>query len=281
LPGRIARRAAAGGEKRADRKVSGGAAGRKRVADHEASAAIAAGSTAAGMVSAGASPGGGSISSVAEQAELDRVRRALERRRAGHTLGPSDVKAIRDYEEKRAGQAWWFRTRRLPQKDLCTLLGVNREQIRRWKAADLPSEQDGHDVYYDLPAVIGWLRRYWQGGVEGDGVETSKRAAEIKLLIRREAALQLKMQLMSGELVHRDDVERGRCERIKMVRGGLEALKRSLAPAVLELGEEATLDQAEALIWDYVEPLLKAFGGQPRRQETRRHGERETRGNGG
>jgi len=262
--------------------VSGGAAGRKRVADHEASAAIAESgrigpnraesgrigpNRAAGSVvpAAGSITGAGPAASVAEQAELDRVRRALERRRAGQTLGASDVKAIRDYEEKRASQAWWSRSRRMPQKDLCTLLGVNREQIRRWKAADLPSEQDGHDVYFDLAAVIAWLRRYWQGGIEGDGVETSKRAAEIKLLIRREAALQLKMQILSGELVHRDDVERGRCERIKMVRSGLEALKRSLAPAVLELGEETTLDQAEALIWDYVEPLLKAFSG--------RHGE--------
>jgi len=198
---------------------------------------------------------------VAEQAESERVRAALEKRRAGRTLTASEIKAIRDYEVRRAAAAWWFRTRRLPQEDLCTLLAVNREQIKRWKTAGLRSEQEGRAVLFDLAPSLAWLRRHWEGGGSGEG-DTSKRAAEIKLLVRREAALQLKMQIMSGELVHRDDVERSNCERIKMVRSGLEALKRALAPAVLELAAEASLDEAEALIWEYVEPLLRAFSGQ-------------------
>jgi len=86
----------------------------------------------------------------------------------------------------------------------------------------MPSQPVGRFVYFNTAEALAWLRRHWAGGGSGDA-DTSKRAAEIKLLVRREAALQLKMQIMSGELVHRDDVQRNNCERIKMVRSGLEA----------------------------------------------------------
>lgn len=192
---------------------------------------------------------------------MDRVREALERRWVGQRLSKADVKAIREYEEKRTTETWWARARRLPQQELLALLDANEEQAKRWRAAGLQTQREGRRVYYNVPAVLAWLKHRWQGGADGDGPEVSKRKAEIDLLVSRRVYLELKTRLANGELIHRDDVERGRCERIKMVRGGLEALKRSLAPAVLELGEEATLDQAEALIWDYIEPLLSAFAG--------------------
>lgn len=198
---------------------------------------------------------------MADQAELDRVRAALQRRREGGQLGAADVAAIRRYEERRAAEQRRAALRSVPQVDLVEVLGIPRKTLLEWERDGLPVLRSGRAVSYDLYAVLPWLRRRWAEG-NGSG-DTTKRAAEIKLLIRREAALQLKMQLLSGELIHRDDVERENCRKVASVRSGLEALKLSLAPAMLELGEEVTLDQAQAVIWEYVEPLLRAFSGRP------------------
>lgn len=196
-------------------------------------------------------------SSVADQADLDCVRGALEKRRAGRRLTTSEIAAIRRFEKRRGAEQRRVAYSCVPQSELVPMLATTRKTLLEWEAAGMPVDRNHGPISYDLYKILPWMRSRAMG--ETDGGDVSKRAAEIKLLIRREAALQLKMQILSGELVHRDEVEIGRCERIKMVRSGLEALKRSLAPAVLELGETTTLDQAEALIWDYVEPLLAAF----------------------
>lgn len=203
--------------------------------------------------------------SLADSIEMERVRAALEKRRGGQSLTSREVSSIRRFEQKREEQQRRAVLSRVPQKDIIELFNRQTKTLLDWERDGLQVIREEGRVYYDLFVLIPWFERRLlgvdSGGSPGHG-DMTKRAAEIKLLIRREAALQLKMQLLSGELIHRDEVERGRCERIKMVRTGMEALKRSLAPAVLELGDDATIEEVEALIWDYVEPLLKAFSGQ-------------------
>lgn len=202
--------------------------------------------------------------SLAEAAEIAAVRGIVEKKRSGKTLTRSEVKRLESYESSRARASWWARAAKLPQEEVLELLDSTREQARRWKAAGLHVETEGRRVYYDLAPTLAWLRRRWQGGVELDaGEATSKRAAEIKLLIRREAALQLKMQLLSGELVHRAEVEKAIIGRILTVKGGLLALRRTLAPAILELGADATIEQVERLIWDFTRALLNGFASSP------------------
>jgi hypothetical protein len=117
----------------------------------------------------------------------------------------------------------------------------------------------GRAKRYDLTQVLHWLKQKWVGGTEPSG--RSKRSAEIDLLVARRVHLELKTRIASGEFMDRAEVERGRCERITMVKAGLVALQRALAPAMLELDKDSTLDAAEALVWSYVEPLLFTFAG--------------------
>ncbi len=190
---------------------------------------------------------------------LDHVRQALKRRRAGQRRTASEIAAIRRYERQRATQKRQAAYHAVPQTELVPMLATTRKSLLEWEAAGLPANRDTKPITYDLFRVLPWLKARWMGEIGGG--DLSKRAAEIKLLVRREAALQLKMQIMSGELVHRDDVQAASVAKIRMVKAGLEALRHALAPAVLELDDHATLDQASALIWDYVEPLLNAFAG--------------------
>lgn len=219
-------------------------------------ASPAAGPLPAGSVMATSGP---ATISVAEQAELDRIWAALQKRRDGGKLTGGDVAAIRRYEERRAVEQRAAVLRSVPQAELVAMIDSSCKVLLQWEADGLPVARSGRSVTYDLYRVLPWLKARWLGS--GEGPESSKRAAEIKLLIRREAALQLKMQIMSGQLRDRGDVDRENCAKALAVRAGLEALKRSLAPAVLELTDGATLDEAEELIWDHVEPLLRTFAG--------------------
>ena len=196
--------------------------------------------------------------SVADQVEQEQIVAALKKRQAGKKLSRTDIAAIRRYEQRREDELRDQTLCRIPQHVLCELVGSDRKMIRAWEVDGMPFAMEGRQKFYDLRLVLPWLKKRWLGGESVLG-EMSKRSAEIKLLIRREAALQLKMQIMSGQLRDSHEVEAENAQKVIAVRAGIEALRRALAPAVLELGDDATIENAETLIWDYVEPLLNTF----------------------
>jgi len=196
--------------------------------------------------------------SVADRIERQQEVAALQKARDGRKLTKADTNAIRRYERRREDEQRDAALARVPQRVLCEITDTDRRQIGRWEADGMPFVVDGRQKYYDLRLVLRWLKKRWMTGDTGTG-ELSKRSAEIKLLVRREAALQLKMQIMSGQLRDRNEVEAENAQKVTAVRAGLEALRRSLGPAALDLAENATIEDAEALVWDYVEPLLNAF----------------------
>jgi len=209
--------------------------------------------------------------SITEAQERRRELAALQKAKAGQTLTAAERKRVQAVEERVAAQRLIDTLTAVPQKTLCELLGSQRKIILDWERAGLPAERVGRSKVYDLFRVLPWLKERWRGdGAGGEG--TRKRDAEIKLLIRREAAIELKMQIASGKLLDRYEVEAENAGKVIAVRSGLEALQRSLAPAVAELGEEPTVEEIEIIIWEHVEPLLRTFAGRTgkmRRREPR------------
>lgn len=197
------------------------------------------------------------VTSVADAVEAEVVRSALEKRRAGQHLSVAELAAVRRYEKRHQAEQRLAAYRAVPQTELVPMLATTRKTLLEWEAAGLPVNREAHPITYDLFKILPWLKQRWLVGTE-PGTK-SKRDAEIDLLVARKVHLELKTRLATGQLLDRADVERGRCERIKMVRVGLQQLGRALAPAVLELDKDTTLEEAEALIWSYVKPLLAAF----------------------
>ena len=191
--------------------------------------------------------------------QREQVVAALEKRKRGGRLTRAELGLIARWEAQREAERRDEAYRQCPQAEFCALLGVSRKTFRDWEAAGMPVRREpGRRVNVDLNAVLPWLRQRW---TTGDGGEMTKTAAQIKVLVHRAALYQIKERIMTGELLERDQVAQAEVEQITAVRAGLEALGRSLAPAILELGPEATVDEAERLVWDYVEPLLRAFAG--------------------
>lgn len=167
---------------------------------------------------------------------------------------------------KKASRARKPAARLVNQKTLCELLDTSRKIVGEWETAGMPFTGERTAKRYDLARVMPWLKDRWLGGGDDTGGGSggddlpSKRSAEIKVLIAREAAIQLKMKLASGQWVDRDEVRRMDIKKIHATRAGLEALHRHLAPAIVELGS-SDLDEVERLIADHTRNLLWEMAG--------------------
>ena len=62
-------------------------------------------------------------------------------------------------------------------------------------------------------------------------------------------------------MMEKAEIERQWAQRVTAVRVGLEQLGRALAPAIVDFSEDDTTEDAERLVWEYVEPLLLAYAG--------------------
>lgn len=146
------------------------------------------------------------------------------------------------------------------QSELAKLLGISARAIRKWERHGLVRRRVGGAVSYELADVLRYLYRRLEA-LSGD-LATEKKQAEVAILKERRKLVRIKRKILTGELLKRDEVAQAEVEQIIAVRSGLEALGRAIAPAILEMGPDATVDEAERLVWDYVEPLLRAFAGE-------------------
>ncbi len=199
--------------------------------------------------------------SVADAAERQRVVAALQKRQAGKTLSAGEIAAIRRFEERRALEQQDAALRAVSQKTLCELLDTDRKVIGDWERDGMPARSSGRARLYDLHLVLPWLKKRWMLGEDVAGLP-SKRQAEIRVLIAREATLKAKMALMSGQYMPVEDVKKREMGHANAVRAGLEAVKRQLAPSFLELGTDPTLEEVEALIDANVDSILRVFAGE-------------------
>lgn len=74
--------------------------------------------------------------------------------------GSFTVSAVCDWREERhrSDLARKLTANSLRQKDLVRVLGVSRQAVTAWTRAGLPRDRGGA---YSLPAVLGWLRRFY------------------------------------------------------------------------------------------------------------------------
>jgi predicted transcriptional regulator len=135
------------------------------------------------------------------------------------------------------------------------LFGVSTMAVSKWQKTGCPRNPDKS---YDLKKVIAW--REAKAEQERTVAHADSPGLERYRLAKAERE-ELKLAQDRKELLLVSDVSAGNVDRIRAVRAGLIALKRGLAPRVLELDENATLDEAESLIWRHVEVLLNTFAG--------------------
>lgn len=164
-----------------------------------------------------------------------------------------------DLERQRREQALDAALAGVRQETLCELLDTSRKIVREWEAAGLPHRGVGKAKRYDLPAVLGWLQRRMEA--DDDPETMTKRRAEIKLLVEREASAEARRRLLDAKYISVEEIRRREARQQEVLEYSLEALIRQMTPQVLALGPEPTLDDIENVIKSHVAALLRAMSG--------------------
>lgn len=159
-------------------------------------------------------------------------------------------------------------------EELSGALGISTKTLRRWAADGCPHQGGGDQPYqFDLAAVVAWSQQNGRTGERGrpalgvspEDIRNGTAGLNLRLkrldadLKRLDAQRKERIERTAmGQLVPVDEVERGRIQRIAIVKTGLLSLPGKLAARLAN--REAPEIQAE--IEREVIGLLAQFAGE-------------------
>ena len=165
--------------------------------------------------------------SIADNLEREEAIAALNKRRNGAKLSKREISSIRKFEKKREEENQLKVLTAIPQKTLVELLGTSRKILREWEANGLPRKADRN---YDLFAVLSWLKDRWTKKGKEPSDKESPALERYRLAKAKHAELELAK--LSGDLLDRQEVEKGQVERIMAVKSAMFRVPGQAAPVL-------------------------------------------------
>ena len=137
-------------------------------------------------------------------------------------------------------------------EDVAKLMGVSCRTVQRWKQDGMPTNREGH---YDLRQIKKWH----VSRADKDKTELEESRAYWKDQIARlqAALLDLEVKTRTGQLMSREEVERGRLDRIIAVKRALLSLPTVLA-GKLAMKEPREI---EAVLYKAISEIIDDFSG--------------------
>lgn len=135
-------------------------------------------------------------------------------------------------------------------EEVARIMGVSYRTVQRWKMDGMPVNKDG---FYDLEAVKVWHSER----IGKDEAEEGKSFWDEKIRKYKAGMLEIELKKATGELVEKDEVEKGRIARIIAVKRSLLALPTQLAP-VLAMKEPREI---EVLLNEALAEIIDEFSG--------------------
>lgn len=140
--------------------------------------------------------------SIAEKAENELALDALKKRALDKKLTRAEIAAVRRYEKRHAAAAREEVLTGASQVELCRVLDVKRQQVKRYEQKGMPRNPDGT---YDLTRCVPWLKDH-----ERELYEQQKEVNVTALEVRRQIAAEadaLKLQEHKGDVAPVDHFE--------------------------------------------------------------------------
>lgn len=139
--------------------------------------------------------------------------------------------------------------------DVAKLYQVDPSAVSKWVSRDkCPRNADGT---FDLAAVIAWREERLSAAAETE--KTGGKSEELERWRRHRADLaELDLKFRRGQLLDRAEVERGRVERVQIVKAALLALPRLLPPILIGMEQR----EMTIAIRERVEAICREFAGQ-------------------
>jgi phage terminase Nu1 subunit (DNA packaging protein) len=183
---------------------------------------------------------------LAEIARKKRYLHLIEKLHSGTALSKQEIKELEDFETEPLGD-----TVVKTIEEVARIMDVNWRTVYRWKREGMPVTKDG---YYDLDEI-----KRWYDGRSGsiDEETEGKIYWETKLRKYKASLLELELKKVTGELLLRDEVEKGRIARIIAVKRAFLALPTRLAP-VLAMKEPREI---EVELYEAISEIIDEFAG--------------------
>jgi phage terminase Nu1 subunit (DNA packaging protein) len=183
---------------------------------------------------------------LAEIARKKRYLHLIEKMHSGKPLSKPEIRELEEFESEPL-EATVVKT----MEEVGKVMDVSERTVQRWKKDGMPVTAEG---YYDLDAIKAW--HDGRGIVDGEETE-GKAYWDEKIRKYRATLLELDLKKATGELVSREEVERGRIARIIAVKRSFLALPTRLAP-VLAMKEPREI---ETLLYEAVAEIIDDFAG--------------------
>lgn len=171
----------------------------------------------------------------------------LEKLHRGKSLSRSELKELAQFE-KGDSRLEIIET----QEQLAKAFKVSLRTVQRWITDGMPVTREG---YYNLLEIQAWrlLRNDKKNKLDPDTEKWVSRYRQAKA--KQE---EIKLKKITGELVDKQEVEKGRVERILVIKKALLSLPHEMAPAL------AGLDEREILVTlqERIEKIINNFAGE-------------------
>lgn len=138
------------------------------------------------------------------------------------------------------------------QKELAAILGIDKRTVERWETQGIPKTPQG---YYNCIEISLWNEQRKKGEADdGESPNLERLIKEEKL--RRE---RMENDAREGKLISIDEVERGRAQRIAVIKRNFMSLPRTMAPILADTIEPR---EVEGLLAEQIEAICAQFAGQ-------------------
>lgn len=181
---------------------------------------------------------------LADIARKKRYLHLIEKMHSGVPLTKPEIRELEEFE-KEPQETTIVKT----AVDVAKVMDVSERTVYRWRNDGMPVTKDG---YYDLEKI-----RVWFEAREASGNTEGKAFWEEKIRKYKATLLELELKKVTGELVSRDEVERGRIVRVIAIKRSFLALPTRLAP-VLSMKEPREI---EAELYEAISEIIDEFAG--------------------
>jgi len=188
---------------------------------------------------------------LAEIAKKKRHLHLIEKMHNGKALSKQEIAELEQFEAEPLAP-----TVVKTIDEVARIMGVSYRTVQRWKKDGMPETKDG---YYDLETVRTWhAARLEEDNTEG------KAFWDERIRKYKASMLELELKKATGEVVSRDEVEKGRIARVIAVKRELLAIPTRLAP-VLAMKEPREI---ELVLYESLSEIIDEFSGVRKPHET-------------
>jgi len=184
--------------------------------------------------------------SIAELAKKKRQLYLYNKLQSGKPLSVSEIKEVEAFEASPLSPGV-VRT----QAEVAHALGVDKRTVERWSGLGMPVTSEGN---YDIMDIKAWRmtrQRYRNLG------ETEKDKWDIEYRKNKALLMKIEYEKTLGQLISREEVQKGRIARILAVKSSFLALPTRLA-GVLAMKEPREI---ESILYESICEIIDEFAG--------------------